>query len=1042
MGAPSGAGGHARRLIALLLASPASAALIASSQLEQCVRSGPSADELACEERKFVVALTVENGQNGTETVEATFGSAEDEAGLDHALEHPWRLVLRKSRVVLRYPITYVQSFNALPAEEVLLEPPFGCADGAEAAAPTCGWALDAGGGRITDSQGFCCDCSLLDAIGLSDEGTRAASLECSLFSTMSSAHCLAFDELWYSAYEVGAAETHFTIELGVTSYTQPDGADADAVEERQEVLELGPHAPGARTADGRIIARLIGDFARPAAALGLEHKYLLIPSAPATHERVRAGSAAWMLVDRARVTLDGSECNKIGVSHAAFRHEASRCERRAGSCLGAQPSHLHAEDMAAAAEGRTGSYLVRNFGSFFHQQDGAAAGAGAAAATAGGGGDGEGGARHYLAYAYSGLQASLLTLEMAADAVRFVTNNAPGEIDHAQVDDFEALSGEGRLTVRFTNVGGVASDFTLEVACAEGADAAIAPVAAQRRTVAPYHAETVRFPIRTDSPDAAEHSCSVVLRDALQAVTDEIAISFATTEVVEERGAQAGETSSGGEAYDGGGGGGASAGLGGARGRLDTGAICAAACASWLDVPCLVLWGCWDIIMGLVGCAVALVVALLLLRCALASPAARRGCARLCCPGRAAARAGAADDRGAPGESEPPLPASPWARHKQSAAAPKAAVRPLSPREHLQRVGARTQPTASKRSQDSALPTPGLTPTRAAADTWDEVSEVERGAPQPADALGAAPRYHLGPAAAAPGALTVRAVGVPSDSSRASQPSPWHGRASHARVESPPPPPALPGLHGAPVGQRCFLNVRSKRSTSALHSPGFRYSLRGLAYPAADLVGAGAARAGAVFAFTLGPQDTQQHWRHDAESGGCVRLDGPRELDPSSFRLLVDLEHPRPTKWLSDVPAYACLNVAAELPQAAPATRVVTAAGGATRSTPQPMASSIGRGVDVAHAGGARYAVGGNELAENAHAAGATAPAFIGRGSSGDDGAAMRIRIPSTLDAAQTLPPGAVGLPGTPPQAKRSSLTFDERSLRDVLYNDDDGAG
>lgn len=36
-----------------------------------------------------------------------------------------------------------------------------GCSDGAFSTTPTCGWAKDVSGKQISNSQGFCCFCSL-----------------------------------------------------------------------------------------------------------------------------------------------------------------------------------------------------------------------------------------------------------------------------------------------------------------------------------------------------------------------------------------------------------------------------------------------------------------------------------------------------------------------------------------------------------------------------------------------------------------------------------------------------------------------------------------------------------------------------------------------------------------------------------------------------------------------------------------------------------------------------------------------------------------
>lgn len=78
----------------------------------------------------------------------------------------PLSISLTKTPAYLTYPLTYVQSFNAKPAELIIRTglgfPSLACADGAAAPAPTCGWATDpVSGAPVPASQGFCCACSL-----------------------------------------------------------------------------------------------------------------------------------------------------------------------------------------------------------------------------------------------------------------------------------------------------------------------------------------------------------------------------------------------------------------------------------------------------------------------------------------------------------------------------------------------------------------------------------------------------------------------------------------------------------------------------------------------------------------------------------------------------------------------------------------------------------------------------------------------------------------------------------------------------------------
>lgn len=48
-------------------------------------------------------------------------------------------------------------------------------------------------------------------------------------------------------------------------------------------------------------------------------------PTSPSSHHKVKAGKSGWMFIDKSLVTLDGSECNKIGVGYSAFKYESSK---------------------------------------------------------------------------------------------------------------------------------------------------------------------------------------------------------------------------------------------------------------------------------------------------------------------------------------------------------------------------------------------------------------------------------------------------------------------------------------------------------------------------------------------------------------------------------------------------------------------------------------------------------------------------------------------------------------------------------------------
>jgi len=58
------------------------------------------------------------------------------------------------------------------------------------------------------------------------------------------------------------------------------------------------------------------------------------------------------MFLDKYLFTLDGSECNKIGVSYSAFRYESNKCQNRVGNCLKNQINNYYNNDLIRIQNG------------------------------------------------------------------------------------------------------------------------------------------------------------------------------------------------------------------------------------------------------------------------------------------------------------------------------------------------------------------------------------------------------------------------------------------------------------------------------------------------------------------------------------------------------------------------------------------------------------------------------------------------------------------------------------------------------------------
>ena len=184
------------------------------------------------------------------------------------------------------------------------------------------------------------------------------------------------------------------------------------------------------------------------------------------------------ILVDGTRITFDGSERNKIGVGFEAFRYEPNPCNNQRGSslrnqiddlvqvCIQPSRASLHfvhclsirtQEDLDKRSRGVTGNYLLSNYGAPQLKVDEAG--------------------RRLLAYTITQTVASVVTLQIAADNIRFIVNScafcigggvncvlihcrSPGEIITAEANSFESLSRSGRLLVLFQNTGSIAADY------------------------------------------------------------------------------------------------------------------------------------------------------------------------------------------------------------------------------------------------------------------------------------------------------------------------------------------------------------------------------------------------------------------------------------------------------------------------------------------------------------------------------------------------------------------------------------------------------
>lgn len=99
----------------------------------------------------------------------------------------------------------------------------------------------------------------------------------------------------------------------------------------------IGPENRTATANDNFLKVNLIGDFAGYTSIPSFEDFYLVIPRETAVEGQpgsLGGNYSMWMLLERVRFTLDGIECDKIGVGYEAFNNQPSFCAAPYWSCL------------------------------------------------------------------------------------------------------------------------------------------------------------------------------------------------------------------------------------------------------------------------------------------------------------------------------------------------------------------------------------------------------------------------------------------------------------------------------------------------------------------------------------------------------------------------------------------------------------------------------------------------------------------------------------------------------------------------------------
>lgn len=222
-----------------------------------------------------------------------------------------------------------------------------------------------------------------------------------------------------------------------------------------------------------------------------------------------------WMLLERVRFTLDGLECNKIGVSYEAFNGQPDFCSSPLWSCLHNQLWNFHEADQNRIRRNQLPLYGVLGRFERINEHPGA-------------------GSHSFSIGITESLNTNLL-IEIVADDIEYVNQRSPGKILGVTVPTFEALAQFGVAKITTKNIGKVEASYSLTFDCSRG----VTMMEEQFFIMKPDEVVIRSFKIDPTTDQAAKYSCSAILKDSEFNEVDRAECQFTTTATVLDNGTQ-----------------------------------------------------------------------------------------------------------------------------------------------------------------------------------------------------------------------------------------------------------------------------------------------------------------------------------------------------------------------------------------------------------------------------------------------------------------------------------------------------------------------
>ncbi|KZV45297.1 protein HAPLESS 2 [Dorcoceras hygrometricum] len=318
-------------------------------------------------------------------------------------------------------------------------------------------------------------------------------------------AHCLRFTDDWFHVFGIGQRSVGFTVRVEVKTGSRTS-----------EVI-VGPENRAAISSDNFLRVNLVGDYVGYTSIPSFDDFYLVIPRQGEQGQPQTMGNnfSMWMLLERVRFTLDGLECNKIGVGYEAFNAQPDFCAAPFWSCLHNQLWNFWDADQNRINRNQVPLYRVEGRFERINEHPNS-------------------GSHEFSIGITEALNTNIL-LELRADDIEFVYQRSPGKILGIAIPTFEALSQFGTATITTKNIGEVEASYSLTFDCFSG----ISQMEEQFFIMKPKEVIIRSFKLYPTTDQAARYACAAILKDSDFKEIDRAECQFTTTATVIENGSQ-----------------------------------------------------------------------------------------------------------------------------------------------------------------------------------------------------------------------------------------------------------------------------------------------------------------------------------------------------------------------------------------------------------------------------------------------------------------------------------------------------------------------